>query len=262
MKTRISLKVVFALLIVFSIGSCKKDDVSPDEVKKTVTFKFKAKANQMSDFMGGMIMFQNAKGNKFGVTKLKYVVSGFVLYKTDGTKHKIEGYHFVDINDPSTLSFKPSKKISAGSYNQIEMVFGLTPENNVSFSHPDLNVISWNWPDMMGGGYHFMQLEGDFIDNNSDTSMYLTHLGPTIDPNNETINNEIHIMMPKNFTVPQVASNVSIDIEMNIDQWYENPNTIDLNQYGAAIMGNYDAQILFNANGESGVFKIGSVKNN
>ncbi len=267
MKSNCVFKTLIIVVALLSLVACKKDEVDPPSGKekmKTVTFHFKAKANQMSDFMNGMIMFQNAHGDQFGVTKLRYLVSGIVLHKTDGTEYKIEGHHFVDISESNTLSFTPSEKISGGSYDQISMVFGLTPENNKSFSHPDLNLLSWNWPEMIGGGYHFMQLEGDYIDNNSDTSSYQTHLGAAVDPNNtsDTLNNDIQLVMQKDFTVSSGASSVNIDIEMNIDGWYETPNTIDLNLYGASIMMNYDAQMLFHENGEHGVFSIGNVNSN
>lgn len=259
--------IIILFIAVFTLGACKKKDEDSNKKsvnKKSVVFNFQAKANGMSDFMNGMIMFQNAKGNKFGVTKLKYLVSDIILHKTDGTTIHINGYHFVNVNDEQTLSYTPSTKITAGSYDYIQLVFGLTPENNKPNSHQDLNVLSWNWPDMMGGGYHFMQLEGKYITNTDDTTSYQTHLGATIDPNNtsDTLNNDITIKMNKNFVVSDASSVVSIPIIMNIDQWYENPHTIDLNQYGAAIMGNYQAQMLFHDNGAQGVFTLGSISSN
>lgn len=267
MKLNTVLKFPIVLFAITSLLACKKDEVdnpSPEgagNIMKNVAFHFKAEANNTADFEGGDIVFQNANGEHFGVTKLRYLVSEIVLHQTDGTKHEINGHHFVDISDGGTLSFEPSEKISPGNYDQIDMVFGLTPENNGSFTHPDLNAISWGWPDQIGGGYHFMQLEGHFVDVNNDTIAYATHLGATINPNNpsDTINNDIHVTMPKNFTVNSADGNVSIDIKMNIDEWYKNPNIVDLNQYGAGIMGNYDAQTTFNENGENGVFSIGEV---
>lgn len=256
----------FILLLVCLLFSCKKEKVTPFKSTTktpTVTFTFDEKANGMSDFMNGMIMFQNAAGNHFGVTNLKYVLSDFVLYKSDGTTYTINNYHYIDIHDPSTKSFTPSQKITPGDYTKIEMVFGLTSSENTSFSHADLNTLNWNWPAMMGGGYHFMQLEGNYVNNSNDTISYQTHLGATINPANssDTVNNEIHITMLKNFNVPQNSSNVTINILMNIDEWYKNPTTIDLNQYGAAIMGNYDAQLFFHDNG-SDVFSIENVTTN
>lgn len=263
--TNIFYKISLLFILLIFIG-CKKKNPQLQKVQdtqKTVTFHFKAEANGMSDFMNGMIMFQNAYGNQFGITNLKYIVSDIVLHKTDGTEYTINNYHFVNINDTSTLSFTPSTKISAGNYDYVQLIFGLTPSDNVSGSHPDLNLISWNWPTMMGGGYHFMQLEGNFKDSNNNTVSYQTHLGATINPTtHDTINNEIQLTLYKNFTVSTNSKGISVDILMNVDQWYENPTTIDLNQYGTAIMGNYDAQMLFHTNGENGVFSVSNVTNN
>lgn len=256
--------VSIALFIV--LFSCKKDDVKPNTPTENavgVTFNFRASADGMTDFMNGMIMFTNAYGNQYGVTKLRYLVSDIVLHKTDGTEYHISQHHFVDISDNTTLSFSPSTTISPGNYDHIEMVFGLTPSNNQSNSQPDLNLLSWNWPTSMGGGYHFMQLEGKYISSTGDTNYYTTHLGATVDTTSgTTVNNEIHLTMNKNFTVPEGASKTTIDIMMSIEQWYTEPNNIDLNQYGGMIMGNYEAQLLFHQNGEAGVFSVQSVSTN
>lgn len=267
MKSNIFSQTVFAILIFTVFFSCKKEEVTPpqnnqpsDEANIGVTFNFKAEVNQTDDFMNKGQIFYNAFGNEFGVTKLRLLLSDVVLHKTDGTSHTIEGYHYIDMDEVSTLSLTPTEKITPGDYESIEFVFGFTPEKNISFMYPELNQISWNWPDAIGGGYHFMQLEGHFVENSYDTVAYLTHLGPTIDPTtSETINNDIKLVLPKSFTVSDDATDVSIDIKMNIDQWYEKPNTIDLNVFGAAIMGNFDAQIQFRQNGENGVFSVGNV---
>ena len=259
--------VIIMFLFVTTTFSCKKDEPKPDnnttDVGKAVTFNFKATVNQSSDFMNQGIIFQNAFGNEFGVTKLRYLISDITLNKTDGTSHTIDGYHYIDMDDAGTISFTPSEKITSGNYESIDIVFGLIPDKNISFAYPELNQISWNWPDAMGGGYHFMKLEGNFIDNSGDPAAYLTHLGPTVNPStSEVINNDVRLELIKNFVVAQGDTDVSIDIEMNIDEWFTNPNTIDFNQFGAMIMGNYDAQIQFQANGEVGVFKVGDVISN
>lgn len=267
MKSNKIFKTTFALLVLIALFSCKKDDVTPSDnpsggtdVEKAITFNFKAQVNQSSDYMNKGMIFQNAFGNQFGITKLRYLISDIVLHKTDGTSYVIEGYHYIDMDDLSTISFTPSEKITSGTYESVELVFGFTPENNISFQYPELNQIGWNWPDAIGGGYHFMQLEGNYINENNETTAYLTHLGPTIDQTtSETINNDVRVVLPKTFTVSKGATQVSVDIEMNIDQWYDNPNTIDLNVFGAAIMGSFDAQIQFQENGENGVFKVGDV---
>ena len=67
--------------------------------------------------------------------------------------------------------------IEEGDYTGISFVFGFRDEDNITGAYTDLNALSWSWPEMLGGGYHFMKLEGRFIDTNSNTATYATHMG-------------------------------------------------------------------------------------
>jgi hypothetical protein len=51
---------------------------------------------------------------------------------------------------------------------------------------------------------------------------------------------------------------VTVEIKMNIAEWFKNPNTWDLNTYNAMLMTNYTAQGLMNANAAS-VFTLGEI---
>ena len=42
---------------------------------------------------------------------------------------------------------------------------------------------------------------------------------------------------------------------MNLAEWFKNPNTWDLNAMSTMLMGNYNAQIRMNQNGQS-VFSV------
>jgi len=48
---------------------------------------------------------------------------------------------------------------------------------------------------------------------------------------------------------------VTINIAVDIAEWFVNPNTWDLNEFHQMLMPNYDAQIMMNANGTS-VFSL------
>ena len=51
---------------------------------------------------------------------------------------------------------------------------------------------------------------------------------------------------------------MSIDLMMNINKWYESPNSYDFNAFGQAIMGNQTAQQTLKANGAD-VFSVTSI---
>ena len=82
-----------------------------------------------------------------------------------------------------------------------------------------------------------MQLEGDF---NNVLNGYATHTGAT-DGIDFSFNNSFPVEITKNHT------NIHILINMEINNWYQNPNTIHFTTDG--IMHNINQQILLQENG-------------
>jgi hypothetical protein len=129
----------------------------------------------------------------------------------------------------------------------------------VSGKYLDLNLLSWNWPDMIGGGYHQMKMEGRFIDSNTDTTSYQFHNGSITKTAGSTeagIANYIFVKLDK--TIGMDANKI-IEINMQIDEWYKNPNLWDLDALHSMLMPNQAAQLLISDNGAS-VFVAGEVK--
>jgi hypothetical protein len=56
----------------------------------------------------------------------------------------------------------------------------------------------------------------------------------------------------------EIKENASIEIKMNIAEWFKNPNTWDLNTLNSELMANFEAQKLMNANGKT-VFSLGEI---
>jgi hypothetical protein len=256
---QISCAIVISFLL---LCGCKKKHTS-NNFATIATLNFTASVDNMSDFMNGMIMFQNSFGNHYGVSKLKYLISEITIHNTNGSSLIFDGYHFIDINDANTLTFNLPDTLADGKYDYIQFTFGLPASKNTSAAYSDLNTINWNWPDMMGGGYHFMQLEGNFKDSAGNSKPFMTHLGSSINPSDSVrSNNDISIQIPLDFTISSASTFAHITIQMNINQWYENPNSIDFNVYGDNIMGNFQAQELFHQNGANGVFSLSKVTTN
>ena len=103
-----------------------------------------------------------------------------------------------------------------------------------------------------------MKLEGRFIDTNTNTATYATHMGTAreITPSGNVMHsNFIEVDLEHSFTINGPAT---IGIIMEISNWYSNPHTWDLNQLNNMIMPNYEAQIMLNDNGHD-VFSIDGV---
>jgi hypothetical protein len=56
----------------------------------------------------------------------------------------------------------------------------------------------------------------------------------------------------------EITKNATIEIKMNIAEWFKNPNIWNLNELNTVLMPNFEAQKLMSANGKS-VFSLGAV---
>jgi hypothetical protein len=56
----------------------------------------------------------------------------------------------------------------------------------------------------------------------------------------------------------KIKNNATIEISMNIAEWFTNPNTWDLNVLNTVLMPNFDAQKQMSANGKT-VFGLGEI---
>ena len=155
----------------------------------------------------------------------------------------IKDVHFVDLSDPSTM-FIESDIIENGSYT-LQFRFGLDAITNVtnSFVNEAFHT-SMSWPEMMGGGYHYMKLEGSYT---NDSTFYNTHTGPTMGMDHSFL---CSFDVPTN--INNSTNNLEYAIEMNINNWY-GPEVVNLEP---AIMMNMPTQMNLMMNGMMGVFNL------
>ena len=155
--------------------------------------------------------------------------------------------HFVSSDNENSNYIYFPEILSSGIYENIEFVFGLNPDNNISNSFIDEDFhTQMFWPDFMGGGYHYMKLEGKF---DNETSFYATHTGG-LDGVDYSISKSFPIKIISN----EDGSTHNIRISMDINNWYSNPNNITINSDG--IMGNAELQQKLKENGEYNVFNV------
>ncbi len=261
---------ILALASLILIGtSCKKTDDPMDNktdmVNTEVSFIFKQKYNDNEVLSSDLASTQytNAKGNVHTISKLQYLVSNITLHKTDGSEVDLGGYNFVDIDKPLTRFYTPGVAIPEGKYTGISMTFGFDEEDNQDGAYTDLNAASWSWPMMIGGGYHFLKFEGMFVDNSGTMKGFAYHNGTASKMENGTRINEANHFRVRlwdyngGFEVKE-GERLNIDIDMNIEEWFQNPVLWDLNQYHMMLMPNYTAQKMMNKNGKS-VFSLGTI---
>ena len=187
------------------------------------------------------MQYVNAHGNTYSVEKLRYFVSDFYLVGNGVPNVLIDEIHYVDAREPSTLTFVPNQTIPNGNYSGISFVFGISDNKNTSglFVNPPESNMSW--PDVMGGGYHFMKLEGYHDDAGVDKS-FLAHTGGL---NDEALHVNVTLA---NSAFTADGTDRTLYLSMDINNWFENPNTLDLNNM-AHIMADSTKQHQMQENG-------------
>ena len=163
------------------------------------------------------------------------------------------------MDDLNSISYNLNNiNLQDDSYNGLGLIFGFQADDNITGEYLNLNSAGWSWPDMLGGGYHFMKLEGKFISANSDTISYAYHMGTAREITmSDTTFHDNHIFI-KIDTIFDLTNSATINLKVNLEEWLKNPNTWDFNQYSQMLMSNYDAQIMMRENGST-IISWGSI---
>ena len=244
-------KIALLLILAIAFVGCNDDDDSPSNVVMSIVLSQNWDGTNVTATDLETTEYTNQNGEVLKISRLRYLISKVTLYNSFGDAIELDGYNLVDISDENTLSFTKNAVFPPGTYTRITFVYGFNEEDNIDDAYGDLNVADWAWPDMLGGGYHFMQQDGTFIDTNGDTQLYNYHNGTARVSAGVFEQNFISV----DLNDLSINSNSTIDIKMNIAEWYKNPNTWDLNTLSGGLMGNYDAQIMMNENGQN-VFSV------
>jgi hypothetical protein len=252
-------KIAILLALSFIAFSCDDDDETTPVADVSVNFNFshtwEGNAIENSDF--DQIQYTNENGEQLSISKLDYLISDITFTNTTtGAVFAAEDYNFISVRNSTNMNFTPNVTLPPGTYS-VSFTFGFDDEDNQDGIYQDLNSIGWNVPMMLGGGYHYMRLEGKFIDNTSAEVGYQYH---TIRAADITVTPMI--LTDTSFEVDlgdiQVVEGVDVTVEMDVAEWFKDPNTWDLNVLHSMLMPNYNAQIMMSQNGES-VFSLGAV---
>ncbi|CAM1345970.1 MbnP family protein [Tenacibaculum crassostreae] len=251
------MKHFLALFVSILLFSCSSDN---DEPIKEVSVKLKFTQNwdnttiEKSDLNN--TEFTNKLGTKVSITRLRYLVSRITLTNGADEKTVFDGYKLVDISNPESLLHELPQKVSEGSY-KLTFTFGFVNDDNQSNIYQDLNTASWSVGEMMGGGYHFMQLDGNYKDKDGNKQPYNFHVIRAYDATTMT-SEDTSITIEVSNTIT-LKNNATIEIKMNVAGWFKSPNDWDLNEKNIDLMEDFEAQKLMFENGKSGVFSIGTI---
>ena len=217
------------------------------------------------------LCYVNEAGNAFLVSEVQWFISNIELKNEAGDwimLHQrslsdtldIGRVFYIDTNNPESQVLH-ANPLPIGHYTALRFTFGLDETKNYSGLFNDPPESEMFWPDFLGGGYHYMKLNGKFVNAEGLFAPLAIHLG--IGQNEdytEFYQNYFIVELPLNFDVKANVEN-QLDLTMIIDTWFRNPHTIDFNELGSHIMQNQAAQRLFNGNGKD-VFRIGKPTEN
>lgn len=256
--------VIFLLLLLEFAFSCRKEDALVDKSNSgKIILKFAHKVNGATLQTDTMI-YINEAGNPYEVNEIQYFVSDVTLHKSDGTKKMIsdqKDIDYVDIDMPATLTWTVYDSIIAGTYDSVSFTFGISAQKNHSFMFANPPESDMFWPTVLGGGYHMMKMNGKWKTTTNDIDLFNFHLGigQIITGADTTfVHNNFNVSLPSSSFVLEKGQTKVIQIVMNIENWFKNPNTYDFNVWGGSIMQNQDAMQAVKENGHD-VFSIGYI---
>ena len=230
-------------------GSCTKDPEEPKEKFGKIQFSFEHRVDGQPIVFDKRI-YENEAGNNYLVNEIQYFISDVRLHKTDGESILLDAWediHYVDTDLPNTWKWVLQYEIPVGVFDKLSFTFGINEEKNQTLmfvNHPESLMF---WPELLGGGYHYMKLNGKWLDTLNQESPFDFHLG--IGQIYHSYPDSITAFVQNYFTVDLPNSSFEISdkqtleftLIMNVENWFKSPNTYDHDQWGGDIMQNQDA---------------------
>lgn len=231
---RILAVIFIGVLALFQL-SCTRSYMDPVRGKLHINLQYAVDAESL---FPDTIRYVNQAGNHYSVSRLEYYLSGLTFHSSDGLIYRSNRVFYVNALE-SAYAQIVFDSIPFGHYSSISFHIGLPPGLNASYSLPNTTEnINMSWPDVMGGGYHFLKLEGN-VTTTAGPMGYAMHLG-----NNASL---VNITVPVSLRIQSADNYVSAT--MNVNEWFRDPNTYDLLVDGNHIMGIQALMSKFAANG-------------
>lgn len=212
------------------------------------------------DLITDSLCYTNAAGNQFLINEIQWFISNVTLIGEQGDEYALGKIFYIDTNIPKSQVLSTAS-VPCQRYTSMRFTFGLDREDNVTglFANPPERDMFW--PEPLGGGYHYMKLNGKYLDEDGNLAPMNIHLGIGQNEDLTTFyQNYFTVELPLELDLKQDCVN-AIQLNMNIDNWFQNPHIYDCQTYGSAIMQNQEAQQLFKENGHN-VFSISSIDHN
>jgi hypothetical protein len=257
MKLRKYITILIIAMLTLIYG-CRDKEEKPGETVLKLKFSHTVAGQPL--IMNNLI-YMNAAGNEYEVTEIMYFISDIKLYHRDGRVIEPatwDDIHYIDTNVPETHEWMVGNNVPEGIYDSLTFTFGISAAKNQSFMFVNPPEVNMTWPELLGGGYHYLMLNGWWKNNQNDRLPYNFHLGiGQIYQNNSGQVADIIGFVQNAFTVNPEGTSFTIQkgeihvgrLEMDVNSWFDTPEVFDFNYYGGAIMQNQEAMHIGCLNG-------------
>ncbi len=261
-KTTINL-ISLGILCFLVFTGCKKEPETATVASTSGKIKI-----EFSHFIGGNSLVLNSNqyineaGNHYEIYDLMYFVSDVKLYLHQKAPIMIDQWnaiHYVDAEIPSTLTWNVYDTIPQGVVDSVSFVFGISEQRNQSFMFVNPPESNMAWPDILGGGYHYMMINGKWTDTQQMQQPFDFHLGigqiytDTITYNTNSITGFVQNYFEVTLPTPGLsitANNTSLlKLQMDVSSWFKTPHSWDFNYWGGSVMQRQRAMNVIKENG-------------
>ena len=239
-------RILGMMMLCLAIFSGCRPSADTTSLDLSVGYSLNGKALTMDT-----LAYVNEAGNTFLVTEVQWFLSHLEMQDEQGAWVAFGGGDtplYLDTEIPEThhLHFE---EVPQGHYTRLRFTFGLDETDNVTGRFPDAPEANMFWPEPLGGGYHYMKLNGKWENPAGELAPFNLHLGIGQDEGlTEFYQNYFSVTLPLDLTV-KARQTAQLQLTMVIDNWFRNPHTYDFNVFGGAIMQNQEAQQLLKENG-------------
>lgn len=249
-------KPLFLLFAIITFWSCSENkDVVLQPVSVNINFNHSWNGTGVTSADFNDHKFVNENGETISISRLRYVVSDFLLTHESGVETVIEGHNLVDVTNDENLTFTTPANILPGEYT-LTFRFGFSDEDNIDGAYQDLNTAVFNVSAMLGGGYHYMQFDGTYLDASNAEMPFNYHAIRAFDTTGTNDPQDTSIQI--NLGAVTISSITNVNVDVDLYQWFSSPNLWDLNVLNTVLMPNYDAQLMMSQNGAT-VFSLTDV---
>lgn len=202
-------------------------------------------------------------GQSVAIEEIRYFISKAYLIEENGTRVPLAdadgvSVHYADFALPATRTWTVTH-VPCGHYVGFGFTYGLDETDNVSRRFPNAPESNMYWPDALGGGYHYMQINGKWFESpEAEPLPYGLHtgIGQTWTDGVATAfhQNYVPLEFPDALSLFLTMENrVSLTLDMDVAAWYATP--WDFAVQGGAVMQNQTAQQILKDNAQH-VFSV------